>query len=95
MSRNPQIESVCQRLRRDFFESIKHIYNPSILEQGYHLGKNRKGKEQKMPLASISIGVVWLKGMSRITEDELAEMAAMAKSESKKALNGYFQLTAE
>lgn len=95
MSSHPHIESVCHKLRKDFFESIKHIYNPSILEQGYHLGKNRKGKEQKMPLASISMGVVWIKGDSRMTEDELAELAATVKSESKTAINGYFQLTAE
>ncbi|MFA4842459.1 MAG: response regulator [Candidatus Omnitrophota bacterium] len=55
----PQVvDKVCQKIIADFEKSAPSFYNEADRKKGYIVANDRKGKEQKIPLLSISIGVV-------------------------------------
>jgi diguanylate cyclase (GGDEF)-like protein len=51
-------EPMCQRLIRSFEETKTSFYAPEDLENGYIMAKNRQGHITRIPLLSVSIGVV-------------------------------------
>lgn len=51
-------DGICQKIISDFEDTIPSFYNETDRQNGYILGKDRKGIEQRIPLLSISIGVV-------------------------------------
>jgi len=52
------VDSICKEIINDFEKTAPSFYNETDRKNGYIIAFDRKGKEQKIPLLSISIGVV-------------------------------------
>jgi diguanylate cyclase (GGDEF)-like protein len=52
------VDNICKRIITDFEKTAPSFYNEADRKKGYIIAKDRKGKEQKIPLLSVSIGVV-------------------------------------
>jgi diguanylate cyclase (GGDEF)-like protein len=53
-----KVDAICKKIIKDFEASAPSFYNEKDRNAGFIIGKDRKGVEQKIPLLSISIGVV-------------------------------------
>lgn len=78
------VDGLCKKIIDDFERAATSFYNQTDRKAGYIIGLNRKGKEQKIPLLSISIGVVTnefrkIEHVAQISEVG-AELKAYAKS---------------
>src|SRR5690606_3585706 len=62
----------------------RHLYQHGHLAAGGYMAENRQGAHVFHPLVSISLGVVNVTQALPYTSYQLAEFAALAKSESKK-----------
>jgi len=51
-------DGICKNIISSFEKVSPEFYNEEDKKQGYIMGKDRQGKEQKIPLLSVSIGVV-------------------------------------
>lgn len=51
-------ENICKKIINDFEKATPSFYNETDRKNGYIIGKDRAGKEQKIPLLSVSIGIV-------------------------------------
>lgn len=76
------VENICKKIINDFEKAVPSFYNESDRKNGYIIAKDRSGKEQKIPLLSISIGIVTnesrkIEHVAQISEigAELKEMA--------------------
>jgi diguanylate cyclase (GGDEF)-like protein len=52
------VDKICQKIIADFEKTAPSFYNETDRKNGYIMAFDRQGKEQKIPLLSISIGVV-------------------------------------
>ncbi len=52
------VDNLCRKIIADFEKKAPSFYNETDREKGYIIGLDRQGKEQKIPLLSVSIGVV-------------------------------------
>jgi len=52
------VDKVCDGLIADFEKASPSFYNDEDRQKGFIIAKDRKGQEQKVPLLSVSIGVV-------------------------------------
>jgi diguanylate cyclase (GGDEF)-like protein len=52
------VDNLCKKLIAEFENKSPSFYNEADRKAGYIIGLDRQGKEQKIPLLSISIGVV-------------------------------------
>lgn len=78
------VDALCQKIIADFEKTSPNFYTEADRKRGYILAKDRQGKEQKIPLLSISIGVVTnearkIDHVAKIGEIG-AELKAVAKS---------------
>jgi len=78
------VDNLCQKIISDFESKAPSFYTEEDKKNGYIIGHDRKGKEQKIPLISISIGVVLnevrkIEHVAQIGEIG-AELKAYAKS---------------
>ncbi len=76
------VEKICKKIIADFEKTAPSFYNENDRKNGYIMAKDRAGKEQKIPLLSISIGIVTnefrkIEHVAQISEigAELKEMA--------------------
>ncbi len=53
-----KVDILCKNIMGSFDAIVPELYNKKDLEKGYIIGKDRQGKTKKIPLISISIGVV-------------------------------------
>lgn len=78
------VDNLCKKIIADFEKTVPSFYNETDRKQGYIIGYDRRGREQKIPLLSISIGVVTneLRKIEHVAQiGELgAELKAYAKS---------------
>ncbi len=51
-------EPICKAVIEDFEKTTPSFYNEADRKRGYIIGHDRKGQEQRIPLLSISIGIV-------------------------------------
>ena len=51
-------EKICQGIIDEFARAVAYFYSEADRNNGYILAKNRQGVEEKMPLISVSIGIV-------------------------------------
>lgn len=77
------VDTICKRVIADFDKISPKFYNPTDRKKGYILASDRQGKQQKVPLLSISIGVVsneyrQIKHVAQIGEIG-AELKSLAK----------------
>jgi diguanylate cyclase (GGDEF)-like protein len=78
------VDNLCKKIIMDFEKTAPTFYNEKDRENGFITAKDRQGKEQKIPLLSISIGVVTnehrkIEHVAKIGEVG-AELKAYAKS---------------
>jgi len=52
------VDNLCKKIIVDFEKVAPSFYNEADRNNGYIIGHDRQGKEQKIPLLSMSIGVV-------------------------------------
>ncbi|MEK6727858.1 MAG: response regulator [Candidatus Omnitrophota bacterium] len=52
------VDTLCKKIIEDFDSTVPTFYGEKDRKSGFIIGRDRKGMEQKVPLLSISIGVV-------------------------------------
>jgi diguanylate cyclase (GGDEF)-like protein len=52
------VDKICKKIIDDFEKTVPSFYNEADRKKGYIIAHDRKGQEQKIPLLSVSIGVV-------------------------------------
>ena len=52
------VDNLCREIIADFEKTAPSFYNETDRKNGYIIGLDRQGKEQRIPLLSVSIGVV-------------------------------------
>lgn len=82
-----KIDGVCKNIITKFDAMVPGLYSKKDREKGYIIGKNRKGKTEKILLISISIGVVSTKNKKVKHVGEIGEIGAELK-EYAKSLKG-------
>jgi diguanylate cyclase (GGDEF)-like protein len=83
----PTADILCPKIIENFDKSLKDFYNENDWKNGYITAHDRQGLEMKVPLLSISIGVVTnefrkIEHVAQIGEIG-AELKAYAKSQKK------------
>jgi len=78
-----KVDKLCQKIIADFEKAVPSFYNAADRERGYIIGKDRKGQEQKIPLLSVSIGVVTNTERKITHLAEISEIGAELKAAAK------------
>jgi diguanylate cyclase (GGDEF)-like protein len=76
-------EEICRRIVAGFDERIRKFYTEEDQEQGFFIGKDRKGVRQKFPLISVTIAIVTDDGARFQNPLAMAEAAAQLKEYAK------------
>lgn len=77
-------DKLCEKVIADFDATIPSFYNETDRKNGYILAHDRQGKSRKIPLMSISIGVVTNESRKIEHVAEIGEIGAELKSYAKK-----------
>jgi len=76
-------DALCEKIIADFEKKVPSFYTETDRKRGYILAKDRKGQEQKIPLLSISIGVVTNEARKIEHVAQVGEIGAELKSVAK------------
>jgi diguanylate cyclase (GGDEF)-like protein len=77
-------DKLCERIIMDFDRTIPSFYNETDRKNGYIIAHDRQGKIQKMPLMTISIGIVTNENRKIEHVAEIGEVGAELKGYAKK-----------
>ena len=77
------LEPCCDEIITVFDELIPYQYTEEDRRAGYFLGKDRRGNVHRIPLMTLSIGVVTNQGQRFIHTAQVSELAAEMKSYAK------------
>lgn len=77
------VDNICKTIIADFEKIVPSFYNETDRKNGYIIGFDRQGKEQKIPLLSISIGVVTNKFRKIEHVAQIGEIGAELKAYAK------------
>ena len=80
----PMVDNICQKIITDFDNSAPSFYNETDRKNGYITAKDRKGNVQRIPLLSISIGVVTNEFRTIEHVAQIGEIGAELKSQVKR-----------
>lgn len=83
ISEPPRAEELCRRFVPVFDARIRKFYTEKDREQGFFIGKDRKGVLQKFPLISVTIAIVTDDGTRFSNPLAMAEAAAQLKEYAK------------
>ena len=78
-----KVDSLCKKIILDFEKVAPQFYNEADKKKGYITARDRKGKEQKIPLLSISIGVVTNEERHLTHVAQISEIGAELKEYAK------------
>ena len=76
-------ETICQKIVTDFDIASPTFYNEEDRKQGYLMGLDRKGKRVKVPLVTVSIGIVTNESRRIEHVAEVGEIGAELKHYAK------------
>jgi diguanylate cyclase (GGDEF)-like protein len=76
-------EKISQKIIDDFEKTVPSFYNETDRKNGYIVAKDRQGKEQKIPLLSVSIGIVTNEVRKIEHVAQIGEIGAELKSYAK------------
>lgn len=76
-------DALCQKVILDFENLVPSFYNEKDAKNGYILGKERQGQEQKIPLLSVSIGIVTNQYRKVAHVAQIGEIGAELKAYAK------------
>lgn len=79
-----KVDSICQAVIKDFENRVPDFYNEDDRARGYIMATDRQGNLQKIPLLSISIGVVTNESRDITHVAQIGEIGAELKSAAKK-----------
>jgi diguanylate cyclase (GGDEF)-like protein len=77
------VDNLCRKIIADFEKTAPSFYNETDRRNGYILGYDRQGKEQRIPLLSVSIGVVTNEFRKIEHVGQVGEIGAELKSFAK------------
>ena len=77
------LEACCDEIVNVFDELIPYQYNDEDQKAGYFLGKDRRGSIHRIPLMTLSIGVVTNQFQEFIHTAQVSELAAEMKAYAK------------
>lgn len=77
-------DKICKKIIADFEETAPFFYNETDRKNGYIMAQDRKGQEQKIPLISISIGVVTNEFRTIEHVAQIGEIGAELKEAAKR-----------
>lgn len=83
ISAPPRAEMICRELVSGFDGRIGKFYTKQDREQGFFIGLDRKGAQQKFPLISVTIAIVSDDGTRFKNPLDMAEAAARLKEYAK------------
>ncbi|MDP2981243.1 MAG: response regulator [Candidatus Omnitrophota bacterium] len=78
-----KVDGLCKKIIADFGSMVPGLYNKEDLEKGYIIGQDRQKKTRKIPLLSISIGVVTNEKIKINHVGEVGELGAELKEYAK------------
>ncbi len=78
-----RVDNICGQIISDFEAAVPNFYNAEDRKKGCIIGKDRQGKEQKIPLLSISMGVVTNENRQINHVAEIGEIGAELKQYAK------------
>lgn len=78
-----KVDELCKNIISKFTSMVPTLYNKEDLEKGYIIGKDRQKNIKKIPLLSISIGVVTNEKHKIAHEGEIGELGAELKEYAK------------
>jgi diguanylate cyclase (GGDEF)-like protein len=78
------VDGICRKIIEDFEAAVPAFYNARDRKNGFILAKDRSGKEQKISLLSISIGVVTNESRAITHVAQIGEIGAELKEYAKK-----------
>ena len=84
LNKNVNYEHVCQSIVREFDKNVKQFFTEDDAKRGFLKIQNRKGKMERFPLTSISIGVVLALKGNFTNVLEIGEVGAQLKHVAKK-----------
>jgi diguanylate cyclase (GGDEF)-like protein len=79
-----KVDELCKKIIDDFEKKVPLFYNETDKKNGYTITADRQGKEQRIPLLSISIGVVTNEVRKIEHVAQIGEIGAELKSYAKK-----------
>jgi diguanylate cyclase (GGDEF)-like protein len=79
----PHLEHTCDEIVQLFDELIPYQYTEEDRKAGYFLGKDRRGSIHRIPLMTLSIGVVTNQFLGFSHTAQISELAAEMKSYAK------------
>jgi len=77
-------DKICKKIIADFEGTAPFFYNETDRKNGYIMAQDRKGQEQKIPLISISIGVVTNEFRAIEHVAQIGELGAELKKAAKR-----------
>jgi diguanylate cyclase (GGDEF)-like protein len=77
------VDNICKKIIADFENTVPSFYNEVDRKNGYIIARDRKGNEQKIPLLSVSIGVVTNEFRKIEHVAQISEIGAELKSYAK------------
>jgi len=77
------VDNLCRKIIADFEKTAPSFYNETDRKKGYIIGLDRQGKEQRIPLLSVSIGVVTNESRKIEHVAQIGEIGAELKSYAK------------
>lgn len=77
------VDNLCQKIINDFEKKVPSFYNEQDRKKGYIIAKDRQGREEKIPLLSISIGVVTSESRKIEHVAQIGEIGAELKTYAK------------
>ena len=84
LSKETDYEKICKSIISNFDEKVKHFFTEEDAKRGFLKVTNRKGKMERFPLTSISIGAVIAKRNTFTNVLEIGEIGAQVKHIAKK-----------
>jgi len=78
------VDNICKKIITDFEKTVPTFYNETDRKNGYIFAFNRKRKEQKIPLLSVSIGVVTNESRKIDHVAQIGEIGAELKAYAKR-----------
>ncbi len=78
-----KVDELCKKIIADFNSMVPGLYNKEDVEKGYIIGKDRQKKIRKIPLLSISIGIVTNEKRKIDHVGEIGELGAELKEYAK------------
>jgi len=80
----PMVDNICKAIIDDFEKTVPSFYNETDRKNGYIIAKDRKGEVKKIPLLSVSIGVVTNEYRNIEHVAQIGEIGAELKTHAKR-----------